>query len=119
MAVVLLAAQASALPIHVGFALLRGDEKPVTEGCEQKTCCTALCYVDKHGNHHCVHETDDSGECGVKKNDLKNNPLLPLPSIVLQGPVIAMPDFVPTEWLRIAPVPVETFDTTVPSPPPE
>lgn len=116
---VLLAAQASALPINIGFALLHGDEKPVTEGCETKTCCTALCYVDKHGTHHCVHQTEDSSQCGVSKNELKNNPLLPLSSVVLQNELSAIPDFIPTRWLPRARLPVQTCDLSIPSPPPK
>jgi hypothetical protein len=115
----LLAAQACALPINLGFAFLRGDEDPVTEGCERKTCCTAFCYLDKNGVHHCVHETNDSSQCGVSTNELKNNPILPLPNVVLPKAEALIPDLLAIEWIPQTPVPVETCDIIIPSPPPK
>jgi hypothetical protein len=114
-----LAAQASALPIRIGFAFLHGNEKPVTEGCERKTCCTALCYVDKHGVHHCVHRTDDSDQCGRSTNELKSNPEQPLPIAVLPKADCLIPVPIQAEWIPPAKVSVEIFDIAIPTPPPK
>jgi hypothetical protein len=115
----ILTAQACALPINIGFAFLRGDEKPVTTGCKTKTCCTALCYVDKHGVHHCVHETDESSACGILKNEVKKNPVLPLPTADLPEPAPGIPELLPTAWIAVATAPIESTDISVPSPPPK
>jgi len=64
------------LPIPVAFLLVSADAAAVTEGCETKTCCTALCYVDENGVHHCVHKHSDACERGSSSDEPDVNPVL-------------------------------------------
>jgi hypothetical protein len=116
---VFLAAQACALPMHLGFAFLRGDEKEVTQGCDQKTCCTALCFVDKHGVHHCVHKPGDSCKCRASTNELDQDPTLLV--IVANLPKIEkfVPNLVQAGWILQKKELIAAFDSPTPTPPPK
>jgi hypothetical protein len=76
MVLAILAAQTGALPIPVAFLLISKDALAVTAGCETKTCCTALCYVDKDGIHHCVHKHSDACASGSTTNESGLNTVL-------------------------------------------
>ncbi|NLV31237.1 MAG: hypothetical protein GXY47_08780 [Acidobacteria bacterium] len=52
----MLLVETCALPIPAAFLLISADAAAVTDGCDTGSCCTALCYVDGHGVHHCVHK---------------------------------------------------------------
>ena len=110
--------QPCTLPIPLAFLLINPEAKAMTKGCDEKTCCTALCYVDKHGVHHCVHKHHDSCGCDSLKNAdlgpmLHNTPGT-LPDIALLLPVL-----LPNGW--ISPIPDNTagYKPETPSPPPK
>ncbi len=71
----MLLVQTCALPIPAAFLLISADAAAVTEGCDTKTCCTALCYLDRHGTHHCVHKHGDA--CG-KGEDPDRTDVIPV-----------------------------------------
>ena len=43
--------QAFTLPLPVAFLFVDAGAPAMTKGCKKKTCCTALCYLDKNGVH--------------------------------------------------------------------
>lgn len=71
----LLFVQASALPAHIGLMFVAPGTAAMTHGCEKGTCCTPLCFLDKHGGHHCVHMSGDSCDCALSTNDCTCNPI--------------------------------------------
>jgi hypothetical protein len=95
-------AQASALPGHIGLLLLPADAKTMTHGCKKGRCCTALCYLDKHGVHHRVHNPGDSCECGISTGDFDASPAVL--SVIIIFPKIdnLLPVFVFTSRAVIA-----------------
>ena len=115
----LLFAQASALPMHLGFILLPPHARVMTQGCEKGSCCTALCYLDKHGFHHCVHMPGDSCECGISTDDCQANPVFLSAIITLPKIDNLLPNFVPSGWV----CPLQDFfagrTPATPSPPPK
>jgi hypothetical protein len=112
-------AQIGALPMPLGFFFLRGDEKAMTEGCNKKTCCTALCYLDKNGVHHCVHKSGDSCECGISTKDSDPNPILLLTASALPEIEHLFPDFLPEGWMLMTPALCTAYNPSTPSPPPK
>jgi hypothetical protein len=119
-----LAVQTCALPIPLAFLLISADAKSVTEGCEKETCCTALCYLDKDGVHHCVHlqnehKHGDSCKCEISTDDVDVNLILhytpgTLPELE-QPPSFLIPD----GWISQRPVLAESHNPATPSPPPK
>jgi hypothetical protein len=115
-----LISQASALPLSIGFLLLPRDAPPMTRGCPKKTCCTPLCYVDKHGVHHCVHMPgSDSCERGLSTHDLSVDP-------ILFSAIATLPDFerpipAPQAAGRVIQIrtSIASYDPATPSPPPK
>lgn len=112
----LLFCHTGSLPVHLGYLLLPNDAKVVTQGCETKTCCTKLCYVDQYGKHRCVHEPDDSCKCKTSPKEVNANPVVfstvitlsrlmaPLPKPVLAG-WICLKQFFVTGWISDTPTP--------------
>jgi hypothetical protein len=112
--------QTSALPTHLCYLCLPRDAHPVTEGCKTKTCCTALCYVDKYGIHHCVHRPgDDFCQCGTSTVDPNADSLLLLAVANLPKPMNLRPDFVASGWISPLPALFEGNNPATPSPPPK
>lgn len=115
----LLFVQAGSLPMHLGILLLGPDAHAMTEGCDKKTCCTALCYLDKHGIHHCVHEPGDSCECGISTHDLNTNPIFLSAVVTLPELESLIPDLAPSGWIPQLHDPIETRHIAAPAPPPK
>jgi hypothetical protein len=111
---------ASALLMYVGYCFLPSHAHAMTKGCEKAICCTAFCYLDKNGVHHCVHAPGgDSCECGFSANDSdEDSPLLSIIGTLTDLDIL-IPVFLPAEWispvcsLRLA------YTPTIPSPPPK
>jgi hypothetical protein len=97
--------QAGALPVHLGFLLLPPNAKAVTQGCKKKTCCMALCYVDRHGIHHCVHRLGESCECGISSHDLDANPIFLSTVVTFPDCEGLLPDLIPNGWMVLSGVP--------------
>lgn len=120
----ILVVQTCALPIPLAFLLISPEAEAMTRGCAKKTCCTALCYLDKNGVHHCVHLQNehrhhaDSCECGVAIHDQAVNLILhSTPGTI---PETERPSLflVQNGWISQTPVFAETHDPATPSPPP-
>ena len=116
---ILLFVQASALPMHLGFFLLPHHAKAMTEGCEKVTCCTALCYLDKHGIHHCVHLPGDSCGCGMSADECQVNPVLLSALVTLPAIEDWLPAFIPAGWIHSALHYFSSRMPDTPSPPPK
>jgi hypothetical protein len=111
---------ASALPTFLGFCFLRGHAPVVTMGCKKAVCCTALCYVDKDGIHHCVHAPGgDSCECSQSMHDPDQYPVLLSTIGTLPDLVSFLPALVPTGRISLARGYIETHIPSVPAPPPK
>ncbi len=109
-----------ALPANLGFFFLSHGAPAMTKGCKKGTCCTALCYVDKYGIHHCVHKPGgDSCECGLSANDLDENPMPPTTLVTLPKFECPSPALIPSGWICGAPTLISSFDPATPSPPPK
>ena len=115
----LLFAQASALPMHLGFFIVGPDAHAMTEGCEKGTCCTALCYLDKHGIHHCVHEHGDSCGCDISANDFNANSIFLSAVVTLPQLGSLIPDLTPSGRILQTPGSIESRDITTSTPPPK
>jgi len=111
--------QASALPMHVGLWLLPPHTAAMTHGCEKGTCCTALCYLDKHGVHHCVHMSGDSCECGISTDDCTVNPIFLSAIVTFQNVNSLLPELVPALWVPLAPALFNGREPVTPTPPPK
>jgi hypothetical protein len=105
--------------MHLGFFLLGPDAHAMTEGCEKGTCCTALCYLDKHGIHHCVHEHGDSCGCGISTNDLDANSIFLSAVVTLPKLESLLPDLTPSGRILQIPGLIYSCDITTPTPPPK
>ena len=115
----ILFAQASALPVHIGLMLLPAHTAAMTHGCEKGTCCTPLCYLDKHGTHHCVHMSGDSCECGISTDDCTVNPIF-ISAIGTRPDVYGMrPNSVPARWIPSGQTLFTGREPAPPSPPPK
>lgn len=117
---IVLFAQVCALPTHLGFFFLPLDAHAMTKGCKRKTCCTALCYVDKYGIHHCVHEPGgDSCECSKSSYDSSTNPILLSTVVALPDREHLLPAIVPAGWTFQTTRLIADYDPATPSPPPK
>ena len=94
----ILLVQTCALPIPVAFLFVSADAAAVTEGCETKTCCTALCYVDEHGVHHCVHKHSEPCARGTSTDEPEVNPVLLTTLATAPDIVNLVPPLDPTGW---------------------
>ena len=111
--------QTGTLPLPLLFLLVDADAKAVTEGCETKTCCTPLCYLDKHGVHHCVHMNGDSCECGLSTNELAANPVLQFTVGTLPENEPQLPALIPNGRVSLTAHLLASYDPATPSPPPK
>jgi hypothetical protein len=111
--------QTCTLPIPVAFLLISADVAAVTEGCETKTCCTPLCYVDEQGNHHCVHKHSDSCGHGKSTDESGSCPVLIMTLALAPEPENLLPSLDPIGLI----VPKQALQTTrypsMPTPPPK
>ena len=111
----------SALPVPLAFLFVAADADAFTEGCETETCCTALCYVDADGVHHCVHKHGESCDCefSAESNDadmdwtLNSTPVTP-PETEQFCPIL-----VPEGRISQTPRLAASFEPPTPSPPPK
>ena len=87
------------LPIPVAFLLVSADAAAVTEGCETKICCTALCYVDGNGVHHCVHKHSESCAHGNSTDESNVNPVLFTALATAPDSEYLLPSLAPTGWV--------------------
>jgi hypothetical protein len=111
--------QTSALPIPVAFLFISANAAAVTEGCETKTCCTALCYVDKHGVHHCVHKHRDSCAHRMSTDESGVNPVLVTTLVTAPETEHLLPVLDPIGWILHKSELETTRYPTKPSPPPK
>jgi hypothetical protein len=44
------------------------DPAAMTLGCEQASCCSAKCYLDENGTHHCVPRGNETCSCGLSRS---------------------------------------------------
>ena len=117
---VLLFAHACALPVHLGLLFRHIAAPAMTEGCEKKTCCTALCYVDKYGIHHCVHKPGgDFCKCGLSTDDPDTYPIVPVTMATLPESECLFPSLMPSEWVFQTPTLIASYSPATPSPPPK
>jgi hypothetical protein len=115
----IMAVHSCALPVPLVFLFADAKASLVTKGCKKMTCCTPLCYVDKHGIHHCVHMSGDSCACGLSNDgatvDLQWFLALGTPP----GNKEEMPALVPGNLIAQILVPIETYEPATPVPPPK
>ncbi len=112
--------QASALPTHIGLLLIPPNTAAMTHGCEKGTCCTPLCFLDKHGVHHCVHLTGDSCECGVSASDeCTVNPVFLSAIIAFVHTEALLPDLIPARWNQTISILFIGREPAIPTPPPK
>jgi hypothetical protein len=116
---VMLFVQASALPTHIGLWLMPADSAAMTQGCEKGTCCTALCYLDRDGVHHCVHMSGDSCECGISTDDCTCNPIFLSAIVTFPDTDPLLPDLIPARWTPLAPALFRGREPATPMPPPK
>lgn len=111
--------QTSSLTIPLAFLFSDPDAKAMTKGCDRKTCCTSLCYVDKNGAHHCVHKHEDS--CGCKTSFKKTHlePILHAAVATLPEVTPLLPVFLPSGWISQLPDLTVGCNPATPSPPPK
>jgi hypothetical protein len=114
-----LLAQTSALPIPVAFLFISANAAAVTEGCDTKTCCTALCYVDEHGVHHCVHKHSDACTGRASADESGVNPVLVTTLATAPETEYLLPSLDPIGWISHKSGPETTRYPTKPSPPPK
>ena len=115
----ILLVQTCALPIPVAFLFISAKAAAVTEGCDTKTCCTALCYVDEHGVHHCVHKHRDSCAGGASADEPDVNPVLVTTLATAPDTEHLMPSLDPIGWIFHTPDLQTTRYATKPTPPPK
>ncbi len=115
----IIAMQACTLPLPLVFLFTDANAKAVTEGCKKKSCCTALCYNDKYGVHHCVHMNHDSCACGMSTNEPDASPVLQLTIGVLPGNDQHLPSLIPNGWISLTPSLLASFLPAIPTPPPK
>jgi len=118
LACVVVTAHASALPVHIGFAFVDPDTPAMTHGCDRETCCTALCYVDKEGTHHCIHGPTESCACGISE-DYRHGQSLRLSTLgILQEAERNVPTLLTFDVLSPALSFIRARSNSVPTPPP-
>ena len=111
--------QTCALPIPVAFLFISANAAAVTQGCETKTCCTALCYVDEHGVHHCVHKHRDSCTGRISADESDANPVLVTTLATEPETEYLLPSIDPIGWVFHKSEIETTHYPTKPSPPPK
>jgi hypothetical protein len=116
---IMLFAQASALPVHIGLMLLPAHTAAMTHGCEKGTCCTPLCFLDKHGVHHCVHMTGDSCACVISTDDCAANPIFLSAVVTFSECENLPPDVVQDRWVPLSPALFAGRHPATPTPPPK
>jgi hypothetical protein len=116
---VMLFAQASALPVHIGLLLLPPHTAAMTHGCDQGTCCTPLCFLDKHGIHHCVHMAGDSCDCAISTDDCTTNPVFLSAIVTAPNTGNLFPGLVPVRWIPRSQALFEGRTPATPTPPPK
>jgi hypothetical protein len=115
----IIALHTCALPMPLVFLFVDAKAKPATEGCEKKTCCTPLCYMDEHGVHHCVHMSDDSCKRDLSNNDMNIDPAWFLALGTPPGSKQELPALMPGGWIARLPLHVATHEPATPVPPPK
>jgi hypothetical protein len=63
----------------------------MTVGCAKGTCCTDKCYLDENGLHHCVHEENQSCDCGLSSNAKASDSVLVIQAATLVVPGEVVP----------------------------
>jgi hypothetical protein len=111
--------QTSALPIPAAFLFISANAAAVTEGCDTKTCCTALCYVDEEGVHHCVHKHSDSCAGRTSDDGSDVNPVLLATLATAPETECLLPPLDPTGLVFHRSELETTRYPTKPSPPPK
>ena len=111
--------QTCALPIPVAFLLISSDAAAVTERCNTKTCCTPLCYVDEHGNHHCVHKHTDSCGHGKSSDESDSSPVLIMTLALAPETEHVLPSLQPIDLIIHKPILQATRYPSMPTPPPK
>ena len=111
--------QTCALPIPLAFLLIAADADAFNEGCETETCCTALCYVDPDGVHHCVHKHIKFCDCEFSADDVRLDSILHPTPITLTETEPQLSVLVPDGWISQTPSLRASFDPPTPSPPPK
>jgi hypothetical protein len=115
----LIAVNTCTLPLPLVFLFVDANSAAKTEGCKTKTCCTALCYLDKNGVHHCVHKHDESCGCDSLKDDSHANLILLSTIAILPFLGEMRPVFLPTGWIHQTKSLIATYNPATPSPPPK
>jgi hypothetical protein len=115
----IIVAQAGGLPMQLGFMLLPKNAPAVTQGCKKGTCCTALCYVDKHGVHHCVHEHGDSCDCGQSTREADADQILISTPGTLPSTANCLPNLRPIGWVFHSFAFAASYRSATPFPPPK
>jgi hypothetical protein len=115
----IIALHTCALPMPLVFLFVDANAKPVTAGCKKMTCCTPLCYVDKHGVHHCVHMDSDSSNRGLSTNDVNIAPTWFLTFGIPPGNKQELPALVPSGWITGNSLLTATYEPAPPFPPPK
>jgi len=111
--------QTCALPIPLAFLLISPDAEAMTAGCSRKTCCTALCYLDKKGVHHCVHMHDESWENNVSSHAVDPLPIIYSTAVTFDPsePLLPVLDF--DSFMLPEKILAESNNPGIPSPPPK
>jgi hypothetical protein len=115
----IIAVQTCTLPLPIVFLFVDASAKAMTEGCETKTCCTALCYLDKNGIHHCVHKHDESCGCDSLTHDSHISLILLSTIAVLPRLDKVCPTFLQTGWIHQTEDRIAAYNPATPSPPPK
>jgi hypothetical protein len=90
----------------------------VSEGCDKGSCCTAYCFVDKNGVHHCVPRPGDSCKCGISSSNSAAKSILLLTVVALPELENLPPVFLPTTRIFESHRLFKNLDHSVPTPPP-
>lgn len=107
---VLIAQNSRRVPVKAGA---------MSEGCEKGSCCTAFCYLDNHGVHHCVPARGDSCSCGMSSKDSDPELLFStLEFATIRRPDCLHPIFQSTSTILQFPSLFQEADLTAPTPPP-
>jgi len=108
-----------ALPLFTASSRDRSVPGARTQGCAEATCCSALCYLDENGIHHCVPVPGRSCDCGLSSNGQASNSISPERDIVVPQPSGACPDFTVAYRTSEPPDALAELDLSVPNPPPK
>ncbi len=110
----------------VGFPLLgalkpsrAADPHAMTVGCAEASCCTARCYLDENGVHHCVPNEGASCDCGLSSKEAASRSVPALEVATLPRPDELSISLRPVANLHPLACSCLTVDLSVPSPPPK